>query len=181
MAWPFGNRKKGFNFFDDMDEEFGRMREEMERMMEDAMARQQDEGGEEGESKRYGPYVYGFSMRTGPDGKPVFEEFGNTKPPSKEMPSGEREPLIDVIEEKAQIAVIAELPGVEKKDIKLKAVGKTLSIQVNTPERKYSKKIELPAEVKPNTAKATYKNGVLEVRLDRQKPKREEESSIQVD
>ena len=176
MAWPFGNRKKGFNFFDDMDEEFGRMREEMERMMEDAMARQQG-GGEEGESKRYGPYVYGFSMRTGPDGKPVFEEFGNTKPPSKEMPSGEREPLIDVIDEKAQIAVIAELPGVEKKDIKLKAVGKTLSIQVNTPERKYSKRIELPAEVKPNTAKATYKNGVLEVVLkkkEKSKPKGEQ-------
>jgi len=175
MAWPFGKRKRGFGLFGDFDEEFERMREEMERMMGE-MSQQQG-----AQTKRYGPYVYGFSMRTGPDGKPVFEEFGNVKPPSKELPSGEREPLVDIIEQDRQITVIAELPGVEKKDIKLKAAGKVLGISVNTPEHKYSKQVELPAEVKSDSAKATYKNGVLEVRLERKAPKKEAGSEIKVE
>jgi len=175
MVWPFGRKKRGLGFFSDIDEEFERMREDIERMMEEA-SRQPG-----AKVSRYGPYVYGFSMRTGPDGKPIIEEFGNVKPPSREMPSGEREPLVDVIEEEKQITVIAELPGVEKKDIRLKAAGKTLSIKVDTPERKYSKNIELPAEIKPESAKASYKNGVLEVRLERKAPKREEGSMIKVE
>ena len=162
--WPFGRRRR-FGFFSDIEEEFERMREEMERMLTEF---EKEPGAK---VKRYGPYVYGFSMRMGPEGKPVFEEFGNVKPPSKEAPSGEREPLVDVIEEKESVVVIAELPGVEKEDIKLNATEEMLSIKVDTPQRKYSKRIQLPAKIKPETAKASYKNGVLEVRLERKVPK----------
>jgi HSP20 family protein len=104
------------------------------------------------------PFVYGFSMRIGPDGKPNIEEFGNIP----EIISGdasfpsEREPLTDVIEGEKEISVILELPGVEKKDIDLE-----------TPERSYHKKLTFPCKVKPETAKASYKNGVLEVRVER--------------
>jgi HSP20 family protein len=130
---------------------------------------------------RYGPYVYGFTMRTGPDGKPIIEEFGNVRPPSRELPSGEREPLVDVIEDEKQVTVIAELPGVEKEDIKVKASGKNLSIKVDTPERKYSKNIALPAEVKSESAKASYKNGVLEIRFEKKAPTKEAGTEIKVE
>jgi len=61
------------------------------------------------------------------------------------------------------------LPGVEKNDIKLKGTEKTLTISVDTPRRKYYKEVELPAKVEPKNAKSTYKNGVLEVTVEKRK------------
>jgi HSP20 family protein len=115
------------------------------------------------------PFVYGFSMRVGPDGKPNIEEFGNIPAilsGEASMPS-EREPLTDVIEGEKEISVIFELPGVEKKDIDLKTTEAFLEINVETPERPYHKKLSFPCKVKPETSKASYKNGVLEVRIER--------------
>jgi HSP20 family protein len=121
--------------------------------------------------KEYGPFVYGYSVRIGPDGKPVIREFGNVKrkvSPAKPVEVKEAtEPLVDVITEEDKIKVIAEVPGVDKQDIKLNVVGKTLSIRAESERRKYSKDVELPEEVDPKTAKASYKNGILEVTLNR--------------
>jgi len=128
-----------------------------------------------------GPIVYGYSITIGPDGKPQIREFGNIKPSSRPTPFGismpeikvskEREPLIDIMEEDEEIKVLAELPGVEKDDINLNCTEKTLTISVDTENRKYYKELELPGEVDPKSAKARYKNGVLEVTLKRIKPK----------
>jgi HSP20 family protein len=130
--------------------------------------------------KEWGPFVYGYTMTIGPDGKPHIREFGNVKPTLKpESPFGfrrpsldvkeEREPLIDVISTDDKIQVVAELPGVEKKDIELHGTEKTLTISVDTPQRKYYKEVDLPAIVDPKTAKSVYKNGVLEVTLTKTK------------
>jgi HSP20 family protein len=129
--------------------------------------------------KEWGPFVYGYSMTIGPDGKPQIREFGNIEPDTRTEPFGtrrpklnvkeEREPLIDVINTNNEIKVVAELPGVEKNDIKLYGTEKTLTISVDTPERKYYREIDLPALVDPKTAKSEYKNGVLEVTLTKKK------------
>jgi len=130
--------------------------------------------------KEWGPFVYGYTMTIGPDGKPQIREFGNVKPTLKpETPFGlrrpsldvkeEREPLVDVISTDNEIKVVAELPGVEKKDIKLHSTEKTLTISVDTPQRRYYKEVELPTTVDPKTAKSVYKNGVLEVTLTKTK------------
>jgi HSP20 family protein len=39
----------------------------------------------------------------------------------------------------------------------------SLTIEVNTAERKYYKEVKLPSKVKVREAKTGYKNGVLEV------------------
>ena len=39
------------------------------------------ETSEGGKVKEYGPFVYGYSMTIGPDGKPKVREFGNVKSP----------------------------------------------------------------------------------------------------
>ena len=69
------------------------------------------------------------------------------------------------METDGEIKVVAELPGVEKKDIKLYGTEDTLTISVDNPERKYYKKVELPSRVDTKKTKATYKNGVLEITL----------------
>ena len=121
----------------------------------------------------WGPFVYGYSVTVGPDGKPKIREFGNIKPSCKSVGFGftrpglnikeEREPLIDVISTDGEIKVVAELPGVEKEDIKLSGTEDKLTISVEAPERKYFKEIEMPSKIDPKKAKTSYKNGVLEV------------------
>ena len=70
--------------------------------------------------KEYGPFVYGYSVKIGKDGKPIIREFGNMKQnldDESKKPvylQEAREPLIDIIEETDQVKIIAELPGVEK-------------------------------------------------------------------
>ena len=114
----------------------------------------------------YGPYVYGFSMSLGPDGKPVVREFGNMRK-SRFGPEirDEREPLVDIMEEDADVVVVAELPGVERDDIELHMTRDELVISVDAPKRRFHKELRLPARVEPDSAQNSYKNGVLEVRL----------------
>jgi HSP20 family protein len=130
-------------------------------------------------TKEFGPFVYGYSMTIGPDGKPQIREFGNVKPSTEREPYGphrpridvkeEREPLVDVISTNNETKIVVEIPGVEKQDIKLYGTEKTLTISVDTPQRKYYKEIDLPVIVDPKTAKSNYKNGVLEVTLTKKK------------
>lgn len=125
--------------------------------------------------RELGPFVYGYSVTIGSDGRPVIREFGIVQP-SKRGPliKEEREPLVDVVSTENEVKVVAELPGVDKKDIKLHALEDTLTISVDIPNRKYYKAIKLPAEVDPKNAKTSYKNGVLEVSLpktEKRKPK----------
>ncbi|MEM2118901.1 MAG: archaeal heat shock protein Hsp20 [Candidatus Bathyarchaeia archaeon] len=114
--------------------------------------------------REFGPFVYGYSVKIGPDGKPEISEFGNLKP-TRQGPKvkEEREPLVDVVETNGDIHVVAELPGVDKKDIQLYGSEDTLTISVDTAERKYYKEVSLPSKVKVREAKTSYKNGVLEV------------------
>ncbi|MFQ5758088.1 MAG: archaeal heat shock protein Hsp20 [Candidatus Bathyarchaeia archaeon] len=132
--------------------------------------------------REWGPFVYGYSMTLGPDGKPKIREFGNVKPTLKPEAFGiskpslhikeEREPLVDVLTTDNQIQIIAELPGVEKQDIKLHGTEDTLTITVDTPKRKYFKEIQMPATIDPKKAETTYKNGVLEITIPKTKAKK---------
>jgi HSP20 family protein len=127
--------------------------------------------------KEFGPFVYGYSMKIGSDGKPEIQEFGNIRkslkgPEVKE----EREPLVDVVDTDGEIRIVVELPGVEKTDIKLHGTEDSLEISVDTPQSKYYKEVKLPAKVEVKEAKSTYKNGVLEViipKVESSKPKGE--------
>jgi len=166
MALP--KRRRPFGGFWDIEDEFERMREEMERMIEDMFSMNLNEEDLEKLAKDQNSRVYGFSMRIGPDGKPIIREFGNFKPGASPMEQPqEREPLVDVIEKDDNVTVIAEVPGVEKEEINLTTSEETLSIKVTNPERKYSRVVKLPAKIKPESATASYKNGVLEVVLEK--------------
>jgi len=161
---PFDDIFKGFGINPD---EFERMFEQMNRALQDAM---RNMGGFEPGK----PYVHGFSFKIGPDGKPVVTEFGNRpqKPTkgAKAIVSEEREPLTDVIEERNQIAATLELPGVDKKDIDIRVTENELEIDVDNEKRKYHKLVKLPARVRPTTTKATYKNGILDVTIQKETP-----------
>ena len=114
--------------------------------------------------RELGPFVYGYSMKIGPDGKPEIRQFGNLKKSLKgPQVKNEREPLVDIVETDSEVRVVAELPGVEKTDIKLHGTEDSLTVSVNTPQTKYYKDVALPTKVRVKEARSYYKNGVLEV------------------
>ena len=110
--------------------------------------------------------VYGFSIKTMTGGRPVVESFGNIKKtPKGPTVEEEREPLTDVFDEKEEVRVYAEMPGVNEEDIKLDLRGDILDILAKSGDRKYHKEILLPAKVKSETLISSYKNGILEVKI----------------
>lgn len=117
-----------------------------------------------------GCFSCGFSV-VSVNGQPVEQrvfrgpvEQGVLGQPSTE----EREPLVDIVEEKDHTRVLIDLPGVEKKDIQLTAEDNVLEVKVDTGSRKYQRRIELPHSVK--NPRAEYKNGVLEVKVKKDEP-----------
>ncbi|MFC1802387.1 archaeal heat shock protein Hsp20 [Thermoproteota archaeon] len=168
----FGKRSSFFGEFDrmmrEMENEMANIIREMESDMPENMTREIRNSN--GSTRReYGPFVYGYSVRIGPDGKPVIREFGNMKPGLETDVSSplslqdRREPLVDVIEDNNTIKVLAELPGVEKKDIKIQATTRGLTITVDNMDRRYYKELEFNDEIDRSSAKSSYRNGVLEI------------------
>jgi len=171
-------------FFGDMDEMF----HEMEKMMDEELKKFTQKVPKEyvkerklpdgSTVKELGPFVYGYSMKIGSDGKPEIQKFGNIKKGLKGTPlvKEEREPLVDIVETNSDVHVVVELPGVEKSDIKLQGTEDSLEIAVDNPQYKYYKEVKLPVKVKVKEANSSYKNGVLEVVLPKSeasKPKGE--------
>ena len=110
--------------------------------------------------------VFGFSVKTMTGGKTVVEPFGNVKKtPKGPIVEEEREPIIDVFDEKDEIRVYAEMPGVNEEAISLELKGDILELKAVSKDRKYYKEVLLPAKVKPETLTRSYKNGILEVRI----------------
>jgi len=110
--------------------------------------------------------VFGFSIKTAVGGKPIVEPFGNIKKtPKGPKIEEEREPITDVFDEKDEIRVYAEMPGVRQEDIKLDLKEDILDISVQSGDRKYHKEILLPVKVKAENLTSSYKNGILEVKI----------------
>ncbi len=156
------NQFGGFNFENLFDQ--------MDYFLEDIFRRFNVRNLMDDSSKSPG-FVWGFRMTKGPDGRPHVERFGNT--PRKIdsspnfRPSLEREPLVDIIDDTDVLRVIAEIPGVSKKDIELSTTENSLLIQAESSDkkRKYLKELDLPCAIFPESALAKFKNGVLEVEL----------------
>jgi HSP20 family protein len=168
--------------------------------MEDMMARQFEELAKRAPSnlqrertlpdgtkvQSWGPFVYGYSVTVGPDGKPKVREFGNVKPETRlgKPQIGlkeKREPLIDMLDSDGEIRIIVELPGVEKNDIKLSGTDKKLIISVDSTKQKFYKELELPAKVDVKKAKSTYKNGVLDITLVKHKEEKTKSEPIKIE
>ncbi len=145
----------------ELDEWFRDPFEEMLRKLEEELP--------EDAHKRRGPFIYGFSYTQEPGKEPEFKEFGNLKSSYAGLEpalDGEREPLVDVIEDRDAYEIVAELPGVEKADVTLHATEDALEIRTGG-DVKFYREVSFETCVKPETATATYRNGVLSVRIEK--------------
>ena len=106
-------------------------------------------------------------------------------------------PALDLYEEKDDIVVKAELPGIDKDNIEVNLTDHQLTIKGEKKkeegtkeenfyraERSYGaflRTLELPKDVHPDKVKATFKNGVLEVRLPKTEAAKAKEVKVKVD
>jgi HSP20 family protein len=184
-------RSGGFFGFPDIFRGFDEMRREMEREFEDAFKNIETQapkdlvkeyltpGGDK--VREYGPFIYGYSMTVGPDGKPKVREFGNVRSPfssgsfARPFISSEREPLADITTTDKEVKVAVEMPGVSKENIKINVYDTSLQVTTaGTEDRKYHEVIKIPPETDIETATSTYKNGILEIvfkKKEQSKPK----------
>jgi HSP20 family protein len=110
---------------------------------------------------------------------------------------GLREPNLDLYEEKDQIVVKAELPGMTKDDIHVSVVDNILTIQGEKKKEEENKgkdyyhaervygafvrNLTLPAEINPEKVQAVFKNGVLEIRLPKSEEAKKKAINVKVE
>lgn len=107
-------------------------------------------------------YHMGTGMQSGSQHRPP-------KAPEPSAPPEVVEPAVDVFVEPQEITVVAEVPGVGLDDLELKILdNKRLSLSTKPGVRRgYRKDIELGTAVDVDTLRATCRNGVLEVRVQK--------------
>ncbi|MFL6344323.1 MAG: archaeal heat shock protein Hsp20 [Nitrososphaeraceae archaeon] len=133
-------------------------------------------------------YYYGYQVTIGPDGKPHVREFGNIRPSAKGLieQTGVRAPLVDtaVDEKQNTLRITAEMPGVNKEDIKVNVSDKYVTIHAEKGDKKYHTDIPVDVELDDSassSAKATYTNGILELNIKLKQAPKEKAKEIKVE
>jgi HSP20 family protein len=158
------DEKKRRRFFDEFfeNESFEDVTDMIENILDAIEADQGELSGK--------PNIYGFSITHRSGEVPVVHELGSGPNEGPDylsegscMGVSESEPLVDIIETDDNVHFMAELPCVEKEDIKLSAEEMTLHISASRGDWSYIRTFDLLIPVYPESAKATFNNGVLEV------------------
>jgi HSP20 family protein len=106
-------------------------------------------------------------------------------------------PAVDIYETEGEIAIKAEIPGMNKEDISVEIKNNTLYLK---GERKFEKDVKeenyhrmersygsfhrvfsLPATVDQEKVKASYKNGVLEINISKEEGEKPKQIPVDVD
>ena len=117
----------------------------------------------------------------------LYDRFFETNflPSSYIFGQGKWDPNLDISESRKDITVKAEIPGIEAKDFDISIDGRLLTIKGEKKqeqrkeeetyyrvERSYgyfNRTIQLPAEVITDKVDATYKRGILKIKLRKSK------------
>lgn len=86
---------------------------------------------------------------------------------------------VEVFDDDDAVRVVADLPGVTKEDISLSATEESLRISASRDDREYDTTVKLPERVDPDTAEATYRNGVLETTIEKKEDIRGKDIEIE--
>ena len=106
-------------------------------------------------------------------------------------------PAVDLYEEEDEVVLKAEVPGLSKEDLKIDLSDSTLTISgekkkeeeikeedYTYSERAYgsfSRSLQLPCAVKADKVKATFKDGILEVKLPKTEDAKKRHVTVKID
>lgn len=176
----WGDRQTGFGkMFEDIDREFAEAEEMLNRVFRTVRGMRSEDL-----SPNF-PYYYGYQITVGADGKPHVREFGNVKPSTKGLvtPAEAREPMVETtLDEKSNTLIItAEMPGVTKQDIKVSVSEDYVSIHAEKGGKKYHTDIPVNELLDDKTAKATYANGILELKINLKESPKPKATDVRID
>ncbi|MER3395499.1 MAG: hypothetical protein C4318_06300 [Acidimicrobiia bacterium] len=128
--------------------------------------------------------------------KRLDEVFGDFVLPARTGEMFSLSPRVDVFEEGEELVVRAEVPGVSKDDIEVTVKDGVLSLHAESKKEEekkergyyrremqygaFTRQLALPVEVDEESAQATYKDGVLEIRLHKAVPEKAGARKIEV-
>jgi HSP20 family protein len=108
-----------------------------------------------------------------------------------------RMPAVDVYEEKDDVVIKAEIPGLSKEDISVQVTDSTLMIKGEKKREEeikeqdyyccersfgsFTRAVDLPCEVKADQVKASFKNGVLEVHMPKTDEAKKKAITVKID
>ena len=148
-----GDRRRDLrDMLDELDRYFEDFEKDIENTLRNAFF---------GQSRQSSPFVAGFTFNMGPGGKPSFQIFGNS--PARR--DGFRSPISEqVVDQKAgMLRAILEMPGVEKEDINIDVTEESAVVTAAKGDKRYRAELALKASVDPESGKAEYRNGMLEI------------------
>jgi HSP20 family protein len=97
--------------------------------------------------------------------------------------SNVRQPLIDTnfdTKENA-LTITAEMPGITKQDVKVGVEEGLVTIHAEKGDKKYHAELPVEGELNTDTAKATYTNGILELKIKIREPPKQKAKEIKVE
>jgi HSP20 family protein len=125
----------------------------------------------------------------------AFDAYFGVRPRAA-VPERAWAPPTDVYETRDDLVIAVELPGVREKDIHLSLQGDVLvlrgqrGIAAEAPEENYhrierwygtfERHVQLPIPVLGNKIRASYKDGILEIRLPKQEEIKPREIKIEI-
>lgn len=131
--------------------------------------------GKEGKEGKEAKGIYGFSVNVGlgeeGEREVKVEPFGNMR---RDEESGEsvieevREPMVDVFEEGDHLLLVAEMPGIGKKDLNIGIIDDILTLAAEHGDIKYRKEVLLPGKFCKKGMQLSVTNGVVEIKLRKQ-------------
>lgn len=126
----------------------------------------------------------------------LFNEFFSRKPESRRIVEREWSPDVDVAETDNAFVVTAEIPGIDKKDIKITFHNNVLTIkgekkkeeeikeqnfhQIERVYGSFQRSFTLPSDVEADKIEASYKNGILKINIPKSEEERAKEINIKV-
>ena len=82
-----------------------------------------------------------------------------------------REPMVDLFDEPGRLLIVAEVPGIEEKNVCVEVQDDILIISTEKGEPNYRKELLLPASYSSDKLSFQCRNGVLEIVLKKDKSK----------
>jgi len=166
------DRQKQKDSFDiSTEDKFERISSEIQEMFESFRFMEMLEEIRRNEFRANNWFAYNFIIKTPTLEEPMSQKFDlypakitqKTAKKSKEDRSS-----YDVIKGNNKVTITIDMPDTKKEEIDLRITKDTMELMPNNPAGKYHRLINLPCNVKSKTAKATYRNGILDIIIEKE-------------